>query len=148
MGKFDKMPDYLAHRPIVGVEKYYMYDGFRAFNTDAAVISVGIAQWDDDEEEISAKVFRHNGERWSRQSEELPLHRCFDLCNLIIQAIGLSENLELSKGIEFRPTYINEDMLKAIKTFYEATDNESLILKMKNLRNLLNEFFQTEDQLG
>lgn len=145
MGKFDEMPDYLAHRPIVGVKRYDQYDGFRTFDTDAAAISVGIAQWDEDEGEISAKVFRHNGERWSRQSEELPLHRCFDLCNLIVQAIGLSENLELSKGLEFRPTYINEDMLKAIKVFYEADKNESLKQKMKNLRDLLNEFFQTED---
>lgn len=138
MGKFDEVPDYLAHKPIVGVKEYYRYDGFRAFNTDASAISVGIAQWD--EEEISAKIFRHNGERWSRQSEELPLSRCFDLCNLIVQSIGLSWEIELSKGIEFTPTYIDKNMLKSIKAFYESEENESLIAKMRDLRDLLNEF--------
>ena len=29
--------------------------------------------------DISAKVWRHTGGKWSRQSEELPLHRVLDL---------------------------------------------------------------------
>jgi hypothetical protein len=36
--------------------------------------------------DISAKVWRHTGERWSRQSEELPLHRALDLAILICRA--------------------------------------------------------------
>lgn len=33
--------------------------------------------------DISAKVWRYTGEKWSRQSEELPLHRVLDLAVLI-----------------------------------------------------------------
>jgi hypothetical protein len=33
--------------------------------------------------DISAKVWRHTGGKWSRQSEELPLHRALDLAILI-----------------------------------------------------------------
>jgi hypothetical protein len=36
--------------------------------------------------EISAKVWRHTGGKWSRQSEELPLHRALDLALLICKA--------------------------------------------------------------
>ncbi|MCJ7733924.1 MAG: DUF6530 family protein [Anaerolineales bacterium] len=35
--------------------------------------------------EIVAKVWRHTGEKWSRQSEEMPLHRVLDLAILIIK---------------------------------------------------------------
>jgi hypothetical protein len=37
-------------------------------------------------DQLSAKVWRHTGERWSRQSEELPLHRALDLAILICRA--------------------------------------------------------------
>jgi hypothetical protein len=36
--------------------------------------------------DISAKVWRHTGEKWSRQSEELPLHRVLDLAILVCRA--------------------------------------------------------------
>jgi len=36
--------------------------------------------------DISAKVWRYTGEKWSRQSEELPLHRVLDLAILVCRA--------------------------------------------------------------
>jgi hypothetical protein len=33
--------------------------------------------------DISAKIWRHTGGKWSRQSEEMPLHRVLDLAVLI-----------------------------------------------------------------
>ena len=36
--------------------------------------------------DISAKVWRYTGEKWSRQSEELPLHRVLDLAILTCRA--------------------------------------------------------------
>lgn len=42
------------------------------------------AKWNDrGKVDISAKVWRYTGEKWSRQSEELPLHRVLDLAILI-----------------------------------------------------------------
>ncbi|MDD2454676.1 MAG: DUF6530 family protein, partial [Synergistaceae bacterium] len=51
---------------------------------EAKGLSLGLAQWNDrGKVEISAKVWRYTGEKWSRQSEELPLHRVLDLAILV-----------------------------------------------------------------
>ena len=56
-------------------------------NSDAKGLSLGLAQWNERGNlEISAKVWRHTGEKWSRQSEEMPLHRVLDLAILICQS--------------------------------------------------------------
>jgi len=36
--------------------------------------------------DISAKIWRYTGEKWSRQSEEMPLHRVLDLAILIVKS--------------------------------------------------------------
>ena len=36
--------------------------------------------------DISAKIWRYTGEKWSRQSEEMPLHRVLDLAILICRS--------------------------------------------------------------
>ena len=36
--------------------------------------------------DISAKVWRYTGEKWSRQSEELPIHRVIDLAILVCRS--------------------------------------------------------------
>jgi len=62
-------------------------DGRYAYNSDAQGLSLGLAQWNDrGKVDISAKVWRHTGEKWSRQSEELPLHRVLDLAILVCRA--------------------------------------------------------------
>ena len=51
--------------------------------------NVGLAQWNDrGRVDIAAKVWRYTGEKWSRQSEELPLHRVIDLAILIARTKG------------------------------------------------------------
>jgi len=78
------IPTTLKHKPVVVVENYENIDGRYAYNTDAKGLSLGLAQWNDrGKVEISAKVWRHTGEKWSRQSEELPLHRVLDLAILV-----------------------------------------------------------------
>jgi hypothetical protein len=82
-----KIPHYLKHKPVVAVEDYDQLDGRHANKTDAYGLSLGLAQWNDrGKVEVSAKVWRHTGEKWSRQSEELPLHRVLDLALLICRA--------------------------------------------------------------
>ena len=50
-------------------------------------LSLGLAQWNDrGKVDISGKVWRHTGEKWSRQSEELPLTRILDLAILVAQS--------------------------------------------------------------
>lgn len=65
-------------------ENYENVDGRYAYDTDAKGLSLGLAQWNDrGKVDISAKVWRYTGEKWSRQSEELPLHRVLDLAILV-----------------------------------------------------------------
>jgi hypothetical protein len=79
-----KIPTLLKHKPVVVSEGYDLIDGRLANNSDAKGLSLGLAQWNDrGNVNISAKVWRHTGEKWSRQSEEMPLHRVLDLAILI-----------------------------------------------------------------
>lgn len=79
-----KIPTTLKHKPVIVSDNYENVDGRYAYGTDAKGISLGLAQWNDrGKVDISAKVWRHTGEKWSRQSEELPLHRVLDLAILI-----------------------------------------------------------------
>jgi hypothetical protein len=81
------IPTSLKHKPVVVVPNYENLDGRYASNTDAKGLSLGLAQWNDrGKVDISAKVWRHTGEKWSRQSEELPLHRVLDLAILVCRA--------------------------------------------------------------
>lgn len=79
-----KIPTNLKHKPVIVAEDYENIDGRKAYNSDAKGLSLGLAQWNDrGKVEISAKVWRYTGSKWSRQSEELPLHRVLDLAILI-----------------------------------------------------------------
>ena len=78
------IPVSLKHKPVITVQDYDRVDGRYAGSTDTKGLSLGLAQWNDrGKVEISAKVWRHTGEKWSRQSEELPLHRVLDLALLV-----------------------------------------------------------------
>lgn len=82
-----KIPVTLKHKPVVVSEDYDRVDGRFAYASDAKGLSLGLAQWNDrGRVDISAKIWRHTGEKWSRQSEELPLHRALDLAILVCRA--------------------------------------------------------------
>jgi hypothetical protein len=82
-----KIPTTLKHKPVLVSENYEQVDGRYAGNTDAKGLSLGLAQWNDrGKVDISAKVWRYTGEKWSRQSEELPMHRVLDLAILICRS--------------------------------------------------------------
>ena len=83
-----KIPTTLKHKPVVVSENYEHVDGLYANNSDAKGLSLGLAQWNDrGKVDISAKVWRHTGDKWSRQSEELPMHRVLDLAILISRSM-------------------------------------------------------------
>ncbi len=82
-----QIPTTLKHKPVIVSENYGNVDGRYAYNTDAKGLSLGLAQWNDRGKlDISAKVWRYTGEKWSRQSEELPMHRVLDLAILICRS--------------------------------------------------------------
>ncbi|MBB6444554.1 DUF6530 family protein [Bacillus benzoevorans] len=98
-----RVPEHLQHKPIIGVDNYEGFDGMHSNITDAKALSIGKSQWD--ENEMAAKVWRHTtGDdtgKWSRQSEELPLHRVLDLSILIASIYSMD-------GETFPVTSLNE----------------------------------------
>ena len=100
-----KIPTALKHKPVIVSENYENVDGRNAYNSDAKGLSLGLAQWNDrGKVDISAKVWRYTGEKWSRQSEELPLHRVLDLAILIIRAL-----LHFREAYRYEKLYDTED---------------------------------------
>lgn len=94
------VPTHLQHKPIYTVNGYNWVDNPSNGDSDALGLSIGLAQWNDRfGKDISAKVWRHtrgkDGEydsgKWSRQSEELPLHRVLDLSILICKVMNVKK---------------------------------------------------------
>lgn len=83
-----KIPTTLKHKPVIVAEDYSKIDGKYAYQTDVQGMSVGLAQWNDrGKVDISAKIWRYTGQKWSRQSEELPLHRVLDLAIFVCDTL-------------------------------------------------------------
>jgi len=72
-----ELPRNLAHKPFYALH-YQKFDGPYPEHTDARWLSLGLSQWDS--HDVSLKVLRYDtkNKKWSRQSEELPLHRVID----------------------------------------------------------------------
>ena len=82
------IPTTLKHKPVIVSGNYENIDGRMAYGSDAQGLSLGLAQWNDrGKVDISAKVWRYTGDKWSRQSEELPLHRVLDLSIFVARAM-------------------------------------------------------------
>ncbi len=155
-----KIPENLKHKPVIKVEDYDTDDGKNALHTDAKGLSLGLAQWNDrGKVDISGKVWRHTGEKWSRQSEELPLTRILDLAilvaqsslyfqeafrhekfydpeNPLIEIIGLQGN-RMTVEVDTENPKIDEDIL----LFYDSLqkDGELYGERFKILKRLLDE---------
>lgn len=155
-----KIPTNLKHKPVVVVEDYDKVDGKYAWDTDAMGLSLGLAQWNDrGKVEISGRVWRHTGEKWSRQSEELPITRILDLAILVVQTsnyfqdayrfekfydpenplidiIGLQGN-RMTVEIDVDNPKIDEDVLLYYDTLQK--DGELMGERFRILKRLLDE---------
>ena len=81
------IPTHLKHKPVVVVENYENIDGRYAYDSNAKGLSIGLAQWNERGKlDMSAKVWRTADGKWSRLSEELPIHRVLDLAILFCRA--------------------------------------------------------------
>jgi hypothetical protein len=122
-------PTHLKHKPIVSINDYDQIDGIYAHNSDAKALSIGKAQYDIDE--ISAKVWRKTG-RWSRQSEELPLHRVIDLAELIVNSVLMSQGQTVNSNISNIPN----SNISEINNYYTANQHV-LEPRLRNLRDAI-----------
>ena len=85
----DDLPQHLGHKPVYSMP-YQQSDGHHSTTTDCRYFSVGLAQWG--RNEASVKIMRHTGNRWTRQAEEIPLHRALDMTLFLAHVLGQSED--------------------------------------------------------
>jgi hypothetical protein len=124
-----KIPTTLKHKPVIVAGDYENVDGRYAYHSDAKGLSLGLAQWNDrGKVDISAKVWRYTGEKWSRQSEELPLHRILDLAILICRSkLHFREAYRYDKFYDTQNTTIDRVGLQGdAMTVSVCTDNEKI----------------------
>ena len=124
-------PQNLSHKPIIAVNDYDKIDGIYSTSTDAKAISIGEAQYDNTQ--ISLKVWRNTGSQWSRQSEELPLHRVIDLCRLLVSSISAPGGITTT----LNETVVQADRVIEIDDYY-ANNQVMLDAKLSELKILLN----------
>ena len=90
-------PDHAKHQAMF-VLPYEKLDGPYAGKTDCKYLTVGWAQYD--HRKISVKTHRHSGKRWSRQSEEMPVHRSVDAVLLLLFSLfkGSEQGVTIPAG--------------------------------------------------
>lgn len=123
------IPTTLKHKPVIISNNYENVDGRSAYSSDAKGLSLGLAQWNDrGKVDISAKVWRHTGEKWSRQSEELPLHRVLDLAILTARSLQhFREAYKFEKLYDAENPQIDRLGLQGdAMTISVCTDNEKI----------------------
>ena len=141
-----KIPTTLKHKPVIVSENYENVDGKYAYNTDAKGLSLGLAQWNDrGNVDVSAKVWRYTGEKWSRQSEELPLHRVLDLAILVCRAkLHFREAYRYEKLYDDNNPIIDRVGLQGdAMTVAVCTDNEMINEDIK----LFGQILSNDDEL-
>ncbi len=135
-------PLHLKHKPVYMLP-YSEFDGPYAGDTDCKYLSIGHAQWPDDPDALSVKTFRwtESAQKWSRQSEEIPITRCVDLVIFMVKTI-ISSNNEVP---EFPVnTFENQDeviRLKKINDMPLHCDGAIELVKkrLSELKRVLNE---------
>ncbi len=133
-------PTNLKHKPIVEVAFYKEIDAQYAPDTDAVALSIGKAQYN--HSDISLKVWRYTDCGYSRQSEELPLHRCLDLSLLLVGALLYNPNSNRSVT-SLRETEVENQSVQGIKDYY-IKNISFLEPRLKELNEKLNEFLKLQ----
>jgi len=121
------------HKPIIAC-KYNDFDEYG----DAHYITVGKAQYDN-ENDVSVKVWRwdENNTKWSRQSEELPVSRVFDMATMLASTIQIIQSGRNATPSSLGEEVLNEDDIAFLKM---QINNRSQHIKQSilNLKTLIN----------
>lgn len=123
-------PKHLSHTPIVSWNDYDEYDA-KFKHSDAKALSIGYSTYDNSD--ISVKVWRKPAERWSRQSEELPIHRNLDLTILLLSV--LTNNMQSEMSVDM------EGGIGVIQKFCSTeVDNGEIQNRLTKIHDLLNRY--------
>lgn len=131
-------PTHLSHKPIISVNDYDKVDAQYSKDTDVKSLSIGNAQYDGNQ--ISLKIWRNSGKRWSRQSEEMPLHRNIDLNILLLGALMTDVSSKYPKTL-LREEIVDESKVVEIKNYYKSNE-KFLKPRLEELRDKLNDFLK------
>lgn len=144
-----EFPARLAHKPLFVLD-YVSYDGRFANQTDARLLSFGCSQWNP-QQELSLKVLRHSGKRWSRLSEEIPPYRALDLSIFLAWSLFKADT-PLPPGTlwnQREPVLIRKmprpsvprGKVSSLSEFFENDPDEVNLLKnrLNALRDVLNQ---------
>ena len=131
-----KIPTHLKHKPIIVVNDYEKIDSIYANKSDVKALSIGEAQYDNNQ--ISLKVWRHTGKKWSRQNEEIPIHRSIDLTILLIGSL-LTDISAKYPTTSLREEIINETKVIDIQNYFKQNEN-SLKPRLEELKSVLEKF--------
>lgn len=132
-----KAPTNLSHKPIISVNDYEKFEPDYPAKTDVRALSIGIAQYN--QNGISLKVWRQPDIKWSRQSEELPVHRNIDLTILFVSSVLQAQKLTTSNS-SLNAEITNEENVEKIAQFYNDNKvhiDKQLIELKKSIENLL-----------
>jgi hypothetical protein len=127
-----KVPMHLSHKPIIACD----YSAYTNADDDAKFLSIGHAQFDYDAAAI--KIFRHTGEKWSRQSEELPINRVGDIALLLLSAMKKVYKPSSDQTILNEAT-LKEEELDFLKDEFE-NNKERIKASFLEIKRLLNDF--------
>lgn len=131
-------PTYLKHQPLVSVNDYDQIDSEFKPSTDAKALSIGRAQYN--HKYLSMKVWRFVNGHWSRQSEELPIHRNLDLTILLLHVLANGADEPNPDSLLVAPKSLvsgSKEAKQEIIEYYKRND-KFLKPRLKEIKDLLN----------
>ena len=87
-------------------------------------MSVGRAQYD--QQCASVKIFRHSGNRWSRQSEEIPIHRIGYLMQMFLSTVRLLQSEQLPKQTSLHEEIVCPEELDFLRSEIHKNRDEKI----------------------
>ena len=134
--KTSNLPGWLTHKPVLACR----YDEAALACEDAKFISIGKATYDADC--ASVKIWRRTDDdlKWSRQSEEIPIHRVGLCMQMLLSAIRLAQCAEGEYPAQtaLMEEIQSEDCISFLKSAIEA-DGGAIKMSLLEIRKLMEE---------
>jgi hypothetical protein len=139
------LPTHLDHKPVYAIP-YVPFDGMFANNTDCQYLSVGLAQWDSNDVSLKTMRFR---DKWSRQAEEIPIHRVIDSSIFLSKVLFDSENnrFEMERNLFENQKFGMEVKMETNRDEDLEKYNEFMEEHMDLFKRRFNALYNTLDRL-
>lgn len=117
-------PTWLGHKPIIACQSKE--------NSDLKFMSIGHSYWNNND--VSIKMWRHTGQRWSRQAEEIPLQRFIDAMGFVVSTITRisSEKFE-DRNSDYREQMVDKENKNEITFLYNYLKKHNILKQLKEI---------------